>query len=196
MRTRRSLNGHRGVVKVALAALSIGALGILAVGPVVNAQDASGAPGQGFLFIDSDIVLGPKNLTEEEKPTKTCVQGNRFAHNEDIVWRVKVIDPLTGQPMDDTTLASVEVALPTEPLSMHYGGHPKDTPVDFFWTTSWVVPEDYPTGVVEYTITATALDGRVGTWEQFGVSLAQLTVTDEVRSIIAVPTPPPPSPSE
>lgn len=195
MRTRRSINSPRGAAKVALAALSITALGILAVGSVVNAQDASGAPAAGFLFIDSDIVLGPTNLTDEEKPTMTCVQGNRFAHNEDVVWRVKVLDPLTGQPMDDTTLASVQVVLPTETLDLHYGGHPRDTPVDFFWTTGWLIPEDYPTGAVAYAINATANDGRVGTWEQFGVSLAQLTVTDEVRSIIAVATPPP-SPSE
>jgi hypothetical protein len=174
----------RGIVKVALAALSISALGVVAVGPVAHAQEASGAPAAGFLFIDSDMVLGPTNLTDEEKPTKTCVQGNRFAHNEEVVWRVKVLDPLTGQPMDDTTLASVQVMLPTETLDLRYGGHPRDTPVDFFWTVGWDIPEDYPTGAVEYIINATALDGRTGTWEQFGVTLAQLTVTDEVRSII------------
>jgi hypothetical protein len=191
VRTHRSISGPQGVMKVALAALSVSALGILAVGPIANAQDASSAPAQGFLFIDSDVVLGPVNLTDEEKPTLTCVQNSRFAHNEDVVWRVKVLDPLTGQPMDDTTLASLEVVLPTETLSLHYGGHPRDTPVDFFWTTSWVVPEDYPTGAVDYTITATALDGRTGTWNQFGVTLAQLTITDEVRAIIVPPTPAP-----
>jgi hypothetical protein len=164
------------------AAIAVAALGVLALAPAVQAQ--SGAPAAGFLFIDSDMVLGPANLTDEEKPTKTCVQANRFAHNEEVVWRVKVMDPQTGQPMDDTMLASVEVRLPTETLALHYGGHPRDTPVDFFWTTSWDIPEDYPTGTVPFTIDATANDGRTGTWEQFGVTLAQLTVTDEVRPVI------------
>ncbi|MDO8485249.1 MAG: hypothetical protein Q7S35_09930 [Candidatus Limnocylindrales bacterium] len=144
------------------------------------------------LFIDADVVLGPKNLTEEEKPTKTCTQANRFAHNEDVVWRVKVVDPLTGKPMDDTTLASLQVKLPDQTLDLHYGGHPRVNPVDFFWTTSWVVPEGYPTGTVPYTVNATAKDGRTGTYEQFKVALAMLTVTDEVRAIIAEPTASPP----
>jgi hypothetical protein len=168
-------------MRAVLVALSIGALGLLAIGPAANAQEAGS---DGVLFIDADTVLGPTNLTEEERPTKVCVQASRFAQNEEVVWRVKVFDPLTGQPMDDTMLASLEVKLPTETLVLHYGGHPRDTPVDFFWTVGWDVPEGYPTGAVEYTIDATALDGRTGTWEQFGVSLAQLTITDEVRPII------------
>ena len=137
------------------------------------------------LFIDVDTVLGPNNLTEEERPTKTCVQANRFAHNEEVVWRVKVVDPLTGKPMDDAALASVQVKLPDQTLDLRYGGHPRDTPVDFFWTVGWDVPETYPTGTVAYTVNATAKDGRTGTYEQFKVALAMLTVTDEVRPIIA-----------
>jgi hypothetical protein len=175
-------SSRRARSRVIRAAIVVTALGILAIAPGAQAQ--STAPAGGFLFIDSDMVLGPTNLTDEERPTMTCVQDNRFAHNEEVVWRVKVLDPLTGQPMDDTMLSSVEVKLPTETLSLHYGGHPRDTPVDFFWTVGWDVPEDYPTGAVAYTIDATANDGRAGTWEQFGVTLAQLTITDEVRPII------------
>lgn len=138
-----------------------------------------------FLFIDADTVLGPENLTEEERPAKTCVQWSRFAHNEQVVWRVKVLDPLSGEPMDDTTLTSVQVVLPDQTLDLHYGPHPRDTPLGYFWTTSWVVPEDYPDGVINYTIEAAAVDGRTGSWEQFEVAAANLTVTAEVRPIIA-----------
>jgi hypothetical protein len=48
----------------------------------------------------------------------------------------------------------------------------------------WDVPETYPTGTVPYTIEARAADGRTGTWEQFKVSLAQLTITEDVREIL------------
>lgn len=138
-----------------------------------------------FLFLDVDTVLGPENLTEEELGSKTCVQWSRFAHNEQVVWRVKVFDPRTGEPMDDTMLDSVSVALPDQTLDLHYGPHPRDNPLGYFWTTSWVVPEDYPEGVINYTIEAEAADGRTGTWEQFEVAAANLTVTADVRPVIA-----------
>lgn len=156
-----------------------------AVPSVVESVGPSVAPAGQFLFLDADTVLGPTNLTAEERPTKVCVQVNRFAHNEDVVWRVKVYDPLTGEPMDDTMLESVAVVLPDQTLDLHYGPHPRDNPLGFFWTTSWLVPEGYPEGVINYTIEATAADGRTGTWEQFEVAAANLTVTAEVRPIIA-----------
>jgi hypothetical protein len=151
---------------------------------VAESTAPSTAPVGQVLLLDVDTVMGPTNLTEAERPTKVCVQANRFAHNEDIVWRVKVFDPLTGEPMDDTLLASVTVVLPDQELDLHYGPHPRDNPLGFFWTTSWVVPEGYPEGVINYTIEATANDGRTGTWEQFEVAAANLTVTAEVRPII------------
>jgi len=151
---------------------------------VAESTPPSSAPVGLVLLLDVDTVMGPTNLTAEERPTKTCVQANRFAHNEDIVWRVKVFDPLTGEPMDDTLLASVTVVMPDQELELHYGPHPRDNPLGFFWTTSWVVPEGYPEGVINYTIEATASDGRTGTWEQFEVAAANLTVTAEVRPII------------
>jgi hypothetical protein len=163
----------------------------LSAGPSAAAPSAaesaapSAAPVGQFLFLDADTVLGPTNLTVEEKPLKTCVQLSRFAHNEDVVWRVKVFDPLTGEPLDDTMLASVTVIMPDQELDLHYGPHPRDKPLGYFWTTSWVVPEDYPEGVINYTIEATANDGRTGTWEQFEVAAANLTVTADIRPVIA-----------
>lgn len=148
-------------------------------------SDAGVAPAAQVLFLDADTVLGPTNLTEEEKPLKTCVQVSRFAHNESVVWRVKVFDPLTGEPMDDTQLESLQVVMADQTLDLNYGPHPRDNPVDLFWTVGWEVPEDYPSGTVSYTIEATAVDGRTGTWEQFGVEAAMLTVTDEVRPVIS-----------
>lgn len=152
---------------------------------VVESTAPSAAPVGQFLFLDADTVLGPTNLTAEEKPTKTCVQWNRFAHNEDVVWRVKVFDPLTGKPMDDSMIVSVKVVLPDQTIDLHYGPHPKTDPLGYFWAGSWVVPEGYPDGVINYTIEATATDGRTGTWEQFEVAAANLTVTADVRPVIA-----------
>lgn len=138
------------------------------------------------LFLVADTVQGPANLTAEERASgAVCVQKNRFAKNEEIVWRVRVVNPTTGEPMDDQALTSLVVRLPDQELALHYGGHPRDNPVDFFWTVGFEPPESYPSGVLAYTIVATAADGRTGTFSQFGVAAAQLTVTEDVRPVIA-----------
>lgn len=153
---------------------------MLALGAVpAAAQEEAAAPGD-WLFIDADTVWGPANIPDEERASKSCVQNNRFARNEEIVWRVKVFDPLTGQPMDDTMLDSVQVILPDQVLDMRYGPHPRDTPADFFWTASFDIPADYPTGTLGYEIVATAADGTTGTFEPFNVTPSLLTITDEV----------------
>jgi len=144
------------------------------------------APVTQNLFLVADTVQGPANLTEEESAAgAVCVQKNRFAKNEEVVWRVRVLDPATGEPMDDQALSAVTVKLPDQELAMRYGPHPRDTPVDFFWTTSFDIPESYPTGVLGYSVEAVAADGRTGTYSEFQVASAQLTVTDEVRQVIA-----------
>ena len=147
---------------------------------------ASAAPAaQVPLILLADTVLGGKNLTAEEKPEKSCVQVSRFARNEEIVWRVKIIDPATGLPMDDKSLSSVELRLPDSTAALKFGPHPKNTPTDSFWTASWDVPASYPTGALPYTIVATAADGRTGTYEQFKSTPSLLTITNQVRTPLA-----------
>jgi hypothetical protein len=181
-RSPRAIGGHAG-----LAALAIAAALLVGAAPVA-AQSPEGSPsevgGEGLLFIQADTVWGPANLPEEERPRLTCVQNNRFARNEEIVWRVKVFDPLTGGQLDESALESVEVVLPDQDLAMRFGPNPRNEPVDDFWSVSWQIPEDYPTGELPYLIRAVGTDGRVGTYEQFGVSAARLTVTEEVRPVI------------
>lgn len=142
-------------------------------------------PAAAKLAITADTVWGPKNLAADERAASVCVQKNRFARNEEIVWRAKVIDPATGEPMDDAALASIVVELPDQTLEMRYGPHPKDNPTDFFWTVAWLVPENYPSGELPYTIEATATDGRTVTFEQFRVTPARLAITADVRPTIS-----------
>ena len=156
-----------------------------------SAQIQTQAPASKLLFVDSDTVRGSKNV-----PTGSadgCVQTNLFAKNEQIVWRIRVYDPATGQQMDDSQIQSIVVTLKdgtkTDPAS--YGAHPKTTPNESFWTASWVIPTNYPTGAVDYTITATSKDGRTGTFTPVHfAATAMMAVTDQVRPIIP-PTPTP-----
>jgi hypothetical protein len=139
---------------------------------------------QTILAISADVVWGPLNIPEDERGTQVCVLGNRFPRNSEIVWRARVTDPVTGEPLTDET-ASVEVQLSDgQVLEMRYGPHPRDNPTDFFWTTSFDIPADYPTGTLGYEIAATANDGRTGTFSQFQVAPSLLTITDEVLETI------------
>ncbi len=149
---------------------------------------ATSAPAKAaFLFVDADTVRGSKNIPTADAPTQSCVQLSRFAKNEQIVFRVRVYDPTTGKPMDDKQLKSVEVTLKdgTKLDPMKYGPHPKDPPNESFWTVGWVIPTTYAVGTLDYTITATSLDGVVGTFKQLG--LGPLTITDTVRPIVPAP---------
>ncbi len=140
------------------------------------------------LFVQADTVLGAVNLTGPEMQTKVCVQSSRFAHNEDIVFRMRVMDPQTGQPMDDSTLQSVTVQLGDGTvLEARYGPHPGASPTDYFWAIGWIVPPGYPSGTLDFQIIATANDGRTGSFMPFNVGSSLLTITDQVRP---VPTPP------
>ena len=173
----------RAVLGLALIASLAACSGSGATAPPSAAPTAAPAAVT-TLFLDVDTVLGPKNLTDEEKPLKTCVQLSRFAHNEQVVWRVRVMDPVTGQALDDKALTGVNVQLPGEALAMRYGPHPSKNPLDYFWTVSWTVPAGYPSGTLAFSVAATGADGRTGTWEQMKVPAAMLTITDDVREEI------------
>lgn len=129
------------------------------------------------LILAADTVLGIEGIPEAEIPQKVCVLSSRFSPGQQIVWRVRVYDPKTAQPLNDTTLDVVEVILPGDQvLSAHYGPHPPQEPTDFFWSTSWVIPQDHPTGSLAYTIRAKAKDGRSGEFVQFNVAPSLLII--------------------
>lgn len=181
-------------MKKARAFLLIAALGVMAVavtscgGGSATRDSATPAgaatastPAKAALAISADLVVGPKNMTDAEKPTHSCVLQSRFPRNSQVVWRARVTDAASGTQMDDAKLESLIVKLGDgQTFPMKFGQHPKTNPTDAFWATSWTVPQDYPTGSVDYTITAIGKDGSTATFEQFKVASSLLTITDEV----------------
>lgn len=130
-----------------------------------------------MLLVAADTVSGSIGTTDEEKAMSSCVQKNRFPQGEAIVWRVRVTSPATGTALDDKGLKSVVITLPDgkdQPLK--YGPHPKGQTDDYFWTTSFKIPLDYPTGAFKYKLVATSLEGLVGTYTQFNVASSMLQV--------------------
>jgi hypothetical protein len=121
------------------------------------------------LFFEGDMVLA-----------QACVLNNRFRRNEGVVWRVRVLDPETGQQVDAKSLKSLVIELADgQTIPMKHGGHPRGGTDDRFWSTSWKVPENYPTGTFAYTVVATDLNGEVTRWQPFAIKMSQLTIVDE-----------------
>ena len=138
---------------------------------------AAPAPAKTFLMVDGDTARGGYNLAPDEKTWLDCVQANRFPQGSGIVFRAKVVDPLTGKPLDDKSVKSVTVTLADGSVKdMQYIGRPTKAPTDYFWRFLFKVPSDYPTGMFSYHIDAVANDGRTGTYSQFQLasSMAQI----------------------
>lgn len=162
--------------------ISTGLAAVATLGKIghASAQDANS------LFVVGDTVEGGKNRPASEAAIRDCVLNNIFPRNSQIVWRMRVIDPKTGQPMDDTMLKSVEVHLGDGTVvPLKYAGHPPQKNLDFFWSGPWLVPKDYPTGTLLYSVLATANDGRTGEFKPFNIPSSLLTITDQVLQDVA-----------
>jgi hypothetical protein len=122
------------------------------------------------LFIAADMVTGPGGSGP------LCVLRNQFMRKETVAWRIRVQDA-TGKQLDDKGLKSLVVELSDgQRFPAHFGGHPPKEPTDHLWSTSWSIPEDYPTGSFNYKVVATALDGTTQSWEPVNVKPSLLTV--------------------
>ena len=136
------------------------------------------------LVVMGDTIRSQAGLNDVEKninaPGIHCTQQSRFPQGGRIVWRMKVLDPLNGKYLDDKGLASFTITYPDGKTDKFaYGGHggTKEAPQDFLWAVGYTIPIDYPTGAFIVKIEAKALDGRVGSFDQFKVAAAQLTIT-------------------
>jgi len=137
---------------------------------------ASGALAQGGkLFFEGDIVRG----AQPGAPGPFCVLNNQFKRLEKVVWRIRVLDQ-SGTSLDGKGLKGLYVHLPDgTKLEGRFGPHPpphQGPATDFFWTSVWIVPDDYPSGTFVYKVTATDLQDQTHTWEPFKNVSSQFTV--------------------
>lgn len=151
--------------------MAIGRMVFLALFLGAGVTDLAEAQNATPLFIAADMVRDPGGSGPG------CVLTSRFMRKEGVAWRIRVQDS-TGKQLDDKSLKSVIVELPDgQKFEAHFKGHPpRGTPTDHFWSTSWKIPEDYPTGTFNYKVVATALDGTTQSWEPFNTKPSLLTV--------------------
>jgi hypothetical protein len=151
------------------SAIAFGVLASAAVA-VATVAPAQTAP---KLFFEGDIVRS----AQQGAPGPFCVLNSQFKRKERVAWRIRVLDH-DGQTVDDTQLKSLFVVLPDgQKFQAFFRGHPPQPPqTDNFWSVSWIIPENYPTGSFGYKVIATDAQGREQTWEPFKVAASQLTV--------------------
>ncbi len=124
------------------------------------------------LFFAGDMVVSPPKGAQGP----SCVLSSQFKHNEEVVWRVRVLDQ-DGNPVTDKDVKGIQVVLSSgETFNMRYGGHPHTNPADSFWSAGWKIPAEYPAGAISYKVVATTDQGSTQSWEPFNVAPSQLTV--------------------
>jgi hypothetical protein len=135
------------------------------------------AAGQAMV-IQSDMVQG----FIQGMKTPPCVMSSQFHHKDLVVFRIRVIDTQTGKQMDNTALKSLTVELPDgKKFPAHFGKHPPQDPVAYYWTYGWVIPADYPSGSITYKVTAVDKHGHTATFEPFEAKESQLTVLADAK---------------
>lgn len=104
-----------------------------------------------------------------------CERASKFRRRQQVVFRIKVIDPETGEEVGPESLERVAVhVLSAGELEASYTGQPPQAPTDHFWTVAWIVPVNYPTGPVNYEIIVD--DGRDIDVVTFDVRASKLTI--------------------
>lgn len=145
--------------KLSLSALFLSAA---VAGLAGNADAQNRTEPAGKLFFEGDIVRHA--LMGQQGPF--CILNNRYLRGEAVAFRQRVMKP-DGTPATAMDLKSVEVELGNgTKVPLHYGGHGNPA-TDFFWSSFWTIPDNFPTGSLGYKINATMNDGSVVTWQPF-----------------------------
>jgi len=135
----------------------------------------------GKLVIWGDVVL----FAARDNPDN-CIMLNRFKRGQRVGFRMTAFDGGTGEVENTAVLtAHVSSAGKTTDVPMRWRGAAGPnapappgylrSPVEL-WTGSWTVPDDAPTGMVTYTVTATDRFGRTASFRPFSAEASQVVV--------------------
>ena len=159
--------------RAALVLLALVLPGIEAGAGLPQTAPAPPAQGQGRLIVYGDIAL-----FQPPGHPENCILRNRFKRGEPVGFRMFVADPSTGTREESAQLV----------VHLNVGGKVIDIPMRYratatqpereFWVAKWVVPQETPTGIVRFTVSATDKYGRSGEFKPFEVQASQLTIVD------------------
>src|SRR5215813_9638741 len=113
----------------------------------------------GKLFFEGDLVKGP----QPGQAGPFCVLQSQYFRKQQVAWRVRVLDS-DGKQVDGNGLKSLVVSISNgKTVELKFKRHPppaQGDATDYFWSGSWVIPEDQPTGSFTYKVTATDASGK------------------------------------
>lgn len=123
---------------------------------------------------ERQIVVMGDTINSHHQADAVCVVDSRFERGHGIVFRATVIDQATNELVED---AKVKVVFATgDEYEMELGPHGQEATL--LWTALWTVPDDFPTGTLDYQIIA-EVDGKEYAYEPFDVSLSKLTILEK-----------------
>jgi hypothetical protein len=124
------------------------------------------------------IVYGDMTLFAGRGKPDNCMLKSRYRRGEPVGFRMTAIDPLTGKREESAELVvHLDYAGKTVDVPMRYRGTAKE-PELTFWVAKWVVPDNAPTGIIRYTVTARDKKGRTGEFVPFRQDLSELTIVE------------------
>lgn len=120
------------------------------------------------------IVVQGDTINSHFQADAVCVVDSRFERGHSLVFRANVIDEDTNKIVED---AKVKAILGTgEKFDMELGPHGEEGTL--LYTALWTIPDDFPTGTLDYKIVA-EVDGKEYSYEPFNVSLSKLTILEK-----------------
>ena len=136
------------------------------------------------------VIWGDTSLFVGTGQPDNCIVTNRFKRGQRLGFRMVAFDGGTGDPENTAVLvAHVKFNGATIDVPMRFRGapdpadpapHPNNylKPITNLWTGWWRVPDDAPTGMLSYTVTATDRFGRTAAFEPFSYNMSQLFIVE------------------
>jgi hypothetical protein len=145
------------------------AAGVLVLLTALGASTLSGQSGNLIVYGDVVYFYPPGNA-------RNCILNNQFKRGEPVGFRMTVVNP-TGGKRDRTTQLVVHLNYAGKTVDVPMRDRQTDSqPEREFWVAKWMVPDDAPTGIVRYTVTARDSQGRTGEFKPFEVQASQITI--------------------
>ena len=161
----------RRIVSIVLFAVVIVAGLALASRQGLSAQQPA-KTGNLILRGDMTFFYGPG------KP-RNCNLSNVYKRGDPVGWRIEAVDPQTGQHIEPEAELVVHLNYmgKMQDIKMRWRAT-ANQPERQFWVAKWMVPDDAPTGILRFTVTAKDKYGRTGEYKPFDVEASQLTIAE------------------
>lgn len=143
------------------------ALAALALVPVAAAADIPfPAAHSGDVFVIGHTVTTDGALSSS------------FAPGNSVVFRAYAVDGKTHAVLTANAVRYFYVTIPNQPnVKLKYDPKAPGASGQYTWTGTWIVPADYPTGMVNFKVLVRSKTNRRGSFVQMPVASSQLTIS-------------------